>query len=130
MAFDPQTRLLAGSRILAPLLNYAGFGYEAGDVSEEGHRAEGRFVAGDRALELEYQWGLAVVRYRVGDVVLEHAEYMESLGALADSAYLAEQHDIGSEGFEGLRDDLFRFGNDFLAGDALAFTAVAQQQAA
>ncbi|MBX3434208.1 MAG: hypothetical protein KF847_12870 [Pirellulales bacterium] len=127
MAFDPQTRLLAGSRILAPLLNYAGFGFEPGEVSDEGHSAEGRFVAGDRAIELRYQWGLAEVRFRVGDWVLEHAEYMRLLGVEESSSLLAERHQIESEGFEALLEDLTRFAAEFLAGDAQRFCALAAQ---
>ena len=127
MAFDPQTRLLAGSRLLAPLLNLAGFGYVPGPTSEHGHRSRGRFVAGDRELELVYQWGLAEVRYRVGKRTLEHSEYMELLGVTDRSAFLNEQHDISCEGFDGLHKDLLRFADDFLRGDAERFCRLADR---
>lgn len=128
MAFDPHTRLLAGSRLLAPLLNYAGFGYQPSDGNEERHCATGRFVAGDRALELHYQWGLAEVRYRVGNVSMDHAEYMEQLGVADKSAFLSEQHDMCREGFDGLYVDLLEYGGDFLSGDAREFRRLARQR--
>lgn len=128
MAFDPQTRLLAGSHRLAPLLNYAGFGYVPGCIEEGGYRVCGRFIAGDRVLELVYRWGLAEVNYSVGKLSMSHAEYMDRLGVADKSVFLSEQHDISCEGFDGLYADLRDYCSDFLAGDASEFAMLAQQR--
>jgi exoribonuclease II len=53
---------------------------------------------------------------------------MKLLGVYADSRFASTMLDGTLDGFERLRDDLERYGNDFLAGDCRQFRSLAKMQ--
>lgn len=129
MGFDPTKQLVAGSKILDPVMNAFGFVFclnEAGEGSG-GHFARGCYRKGNRVLDLHYRWGLGIVTYRIGDEELDHNTYMKLLGVAALSEFMQSKLDRTLDGFHKLVADLERFGADFLNGDGSQFRSLAEQ---
>lgn len=74
-----------GRSILDPVLEPHGFGFEivAEGKSSGGPVAVGEYRRGDRSVELHVRWALGIVRYRIGDIALDHRDYVACLGGVA-----------------------------------------------
>ncbi len=127
MNIDPVEKLCEGSKILDPVLEKSGFHFE---VSITGKASGGRFAVGEysrdeRRLELHYRHGLGIVRYYFGKCMLDHLQYKKLLGVYSECRFASTRLDGGLDGFERLRDDLVRYGDDFLNGDGEQFCSFA-----
>jgi hypothetical protein len=82
------TKLDAGKDLLAEVLVPRGFRYEhvKSGSSSGGLYSVGRWIKGDRAIELHVRGDLGIVMYRRGDQQLDHRSYMQRLG-VSDPAY-------------------------------------------
>jgi len=114
--------LEAGRQILAPVLEPAGFVFvpHYSGKSSGGYSACGAFTRKKRSLELHFRYSLGLVSYSVGRRRLSHRDYMRSLGHEQEAAYPGFSDDP-LDGFRHLREDLERFGAEFLTGSAADF---------
>jgi hypothetical protein len=128
MNIDPREKLLEGSKILDPMLEKHGFhfGVTTTGKGSGGNFATGVYVSGERRLELHYRYGLGIVRYHIGELELDHLQYMKLLGVYMDCRFASTQLDGGLDGFERLRDDLELYCGDFLYGDGRQFCSLAR----
>jgi hypothetical protein len=105
----------------------AGFSFtdESTGKGSGGEYSCGFYRRGDRALELHFRHSLGLVHYHIGPHVVAHADYMRHrLGLPGGNAYPAFSQDPLA-GFHHLREDLLRFGEDFLLGDGQSLIACA-----
>jgi len=63
------------------------FVFEKTGSSSGGRFAFGRYVRGDRSLELHFRFTLGLVTYQIGDASLDHESYMRALGVYGQNAY-------------------------------------------
>ncbi len=119
--------MLAGVQILEPVLSAAGFVFSLDKVggSSGGSFASGSYRKSNRVLELHFRYSLGLVTYHIGRSVLDHQTYMRMLGVDEVCQYPGFSDDP-LDGFRHLRDDLERFGGDFLTGTGKAFKRCAR----
>ncbi len=115
---SPQDSLTKGRASLDPLLKAAGFTWVDGAVGHGsgGTFASGKYVRGDRELELHFRYSLGLVCYRIGSESVSHEDYIRSLGHSRDAAYPGFAADP-LDAFSGLASDIRRWCSDFLNGD-------------
>jgi hypothetical protein len=108
----------AGCRILEEIMNPHGFFLIEGASgnSSGGNFARGKYVRGDRRLEIHFRGSLGLVTYHRGDLSLTHEAYMRALlGKNGGNKYPGFSDDP-LDGFRHLRYDLAHFCEDFLNG--------------
>ena len=108
MTRDPQTELESGVRILEPTLIPHGFVFSIREVGlgSGGYYAFGEFFRDERSLFLHHRRGLGIIEYQVGDVLIDHAEYMKLLGVENQSDVLWMPLEAGADRYRALRSDL------------------------
>ena len=117
----PAEALARGAALLSRLLESHGFVFHHSGAGRGsgGDYACGEFSRDDRRLQLHVRHSLGLVRYHVGDVSLEHAEYVRAVGAIrrpqATPAYPGFSDHV-LEAFQHLGSDIERFGEPFLTG--------------
>lgn len=123
MAVDPTEQLLAGAKILEPIMGRYGFQFKLlkSGSGSGGAFACGHYVNGDRRLELHYRYGLGMVIYRAGKAELSHRDYVERLGVLTESQFVWNAKEESLSGFDWLREDIERFCRSFLIGQCEHF---------
>jgi hypothetical protein len=114
--------------ILDPVLNPHGFKFDPGPKGKGsgGVFASGRYVRGDRSLDLHVRQSLGLVTYHIGDGMLDHETYMRFLGSYGRNRYPGFTGTI-SQVFERLAEDLRDFCADFLMGSGEQFTRFAHE---
>ena len=129
----PEEILRTGVEILAYVLSPHGFKLSA---IETGSGSGGAFANASfkrhslwsrqppRRLDLSFRYSLGLVTYSVGNASASHGAYMQALG-VADQANYPGFSTDPLDGFRNLREDLQRFGSDFLSGDASVLTTAA-----
>lgn len=129
---SPKESLVAGTNLLAPLLNSNGFAFELRGEGRGsgGPFAWGEFVRGERRIELHFRHSLGLVTYHVGAAHAGHETYMKELGVLGGSRYPGFSNEP-LDGFRHLAHDL-QFATDFLSGAAetLQTAALKEEMAA
>jgi hypothetical protein len=115
---SPLDSLTKGRASLDPLLNSAGFSWVAGAVGQGsgGPFASGKYVRGDRELELHFRYGLGLVSYRIGKETVSHEDYIRFLGHARDATYPGFPADP-LDAFPALASDISRWCSDFLSGE-------------
>jgi hypothetical protein len=114
---DPEAVLIKGCGLLDRVFQPNGFRFvlEEVGVGSGGRFASGRYIRGDRSLELHVRHSLGLVRYHIGHVSLDHETFMRMLGVRGQCSY----PDFPKEpldSFQSLAKDLELYCNDFLAG--------------
>jgi hypothetical protein len=119
---DPETILKVGIEVLDPVLKPHGFKFvfEKAAQGSGGRFAFGKYVRGDRSLELHFRYSLGLVTYHIGESRLDHESYMRSLGVYGKNSYPDFPTDP-LESFQSLAQDLARYCADFLTGDGAEF---------
>jgi hypothetical protein len=119
---DPEAALRAGVEVLDPVLSPHGFKFvfEKTGTASGGQFAFGKYVRGDRSLELHFRYSLGLVTYHIGESQLDHGSYMRSLGVYGKNSYPDFPTDP-LESFQSLAQDLVRYCSDFLTGDGVEF---------
>ena len=115
--------LLKGVEILDPIMKQHGFEFVWGNAgrSSGGEFASGKYVKGDRILEIHFRHTLGLVTYHIGPDSLRHEIYMRaSLGKNGGNRYPCFSDDP-LEGFRALRSDLESYCSDFLEGNREKF---------
>lgn len=125
---DPEALLLAGAEMLRDIFDPLGMSFEVTLVqnSSSGRVAIGRFGSRQRYVELHYRYGLGIVRYRSGQTVLSHEQFMRAIGKEREASFPVV-NDATLAGFEALRSDLLRFGQKFLDNQGAAFDDVGRE---
>ena len=125
---DPEATLRAGIEMLDPVLNPHGFKFvfEQAGKGSGGQFAFGKYVRGDRILELHFRYRLGLVTYHIGESSLDHESYMRSLGVYGKNSY----PDFPTDPLRirpVLAQDLVRTSQNFLIGDGAQFHQHAAQ---
>jgi len=125
---DAEETLKKGIQALDPVLAPHGFEFvfERMGKGSGGHFAFGKYVRGDRSLELHFRYSLGLVTYRIGECSLDHESYMRFLGAYGRHSY----PDFPSnplESFQSLASDLQNYCEDFVSGDGIRFRSYAEE---
>ena len=128
MDWEPKEQLLAGVKVLDPVLAPFGFTFQL-----EGHAkgsggwfASGSYRRGDRKLELHFRHSLGLVRYYIGGDSLDHESYMRFVGAHGRNEYPDFPRDP-LESFGHLANDIKQHCSDFVSGDGCKFSLWSQQ---
>ncbi|MCZ8064038.1 hypothetical protein [Silanimonas sp.] len=123
--------LRAGRELIDPILLPCGFswGYGASGASSGGNFASGCYSRDDRALELHYRFSLGLVSYRMGELCIDHAEYMSVVAQRGQSQYPGFSDDP-LDGFRHLAHDLVAYCAAFLRGPDAEFARVVELVAA
>jgi hypothetical protein len=118
----PEETLRAGAAILDPVLKPSGFNFvlQWAGKGSGGQFAFGKYVRGDRFIELHYRHSLGLVTYHLGPDSLDHETYMRSLGIVGQNAY-PDFPETPLDSFRSLAKDLERYCGDFLSGDGRQF---------
>jgi len=120
---DPQETLVAGCKILETILIPSGFTFVEGASGKGsgGFFASGKFIKGNRALELHFRHSLGLVTYHIGGLSLTHEAYMRAaLGPREKNKYPGFSNDP-LDAFRDLASDLRNFCVDFLDGSGEQF---------
>jgi len=122
VAVDKERTLRDGIQALDPVLKPYGFQFifERSGSSSGGPFASGRYVRGDRSLELHFRFTLGLVTYHIDDASLDHESYMRLLGVYGQNSYPDFPTDP-LESFASLARDLTNYCSDFLSGDGAEF---------
>jgi hypothetical protein len=114
---NPVDALAEGRKLLDPLLAPAGFHFVDGQQGQGsgGRFASGRYVRGDRSLDLHFRYSLGLVTYRVGRAVVGHEGLLHYLGVYGRHAYPGFSEDP-LDGFRHLVSDLEAYGQAFISG--------------
>jgi hypothetical protein len=125
--------LLAGREHIDPIMFANGFRWEplGSGQSSGGVFDSGRYVKGDRSLELHFRFSLGLVAYSIASVALSHEDYMRHVAPRGAAQYPGFG-DNPLNAFRHLSHDLAHYGQDFLNGPGAEFTAAhaaAQQRA-
>jgi hypothetical protein len=109
--------LQQGNAILETVLGPAGFRFEwlAAGQSSGGDFASGKWINGNRSIEIHVRFSLGLVTYWIRGAAMGHAELMQALNVKAQAEYPGYSNDP-LDGFRHLRHDLERFGGAFLSG--------------
>ena len=114
--------LQLGKKRLDLVMSANGFIWEslsAGNGSG-GPFASGRYMKGDRSLELHVRFSLGVVTYHIGNLSIGHEEYMRH-SAPKGAAHYPGFPDDPLDGFDNLAHDLSLYASDFLSGPGNEF---------
>jgi hypothetical protein len=124
---DPKSELEAGIAILDPALSPHGFTFHFQNAGRGsgGNFAWGKFVRGDRSLDLHHRWGLGIIQYNIADLSIDHSAYLKALGVDNQSDLLSTPLESELDRYRSLRSDLENFCSDFLAGPATEWAAIA-----
>ena len=114
---SPKDLLLRGTALLDRQLEQHGFKLEPTDAAKGsgGHFAVGRYSNGDRSITLHVRHALGIIEYRWGDHVINHSDYMTTLGVRDKAAYPGFSDDP-LDSFRHLLSDLHDYCGDFLSG--------------
>lgn len=109
--------LRLGRNHIDPIMSAHGFTWEpmwagnsSGDLSDSG-----RYVRGERSLELHFRHSLGLVTYRIGNLSLMHEEYMRLCAPRGAAQYPGFSEDP-LDAFKHLAHDLSTYAADFLSG--------------
>jgi hypothetical protein len=125
---DPHEILNNGRKALDAVLVGRGFAYKEteGGRSSGGQYASGRYVKGDRYLEIHFRHSLGLVRYHIGELSLSHEDYMRALvGPNGGNKYPGFPNDP-IDAFGDLAYDIQMFCQDFLSGPGEEFARCAK----
>ena len=114
----------SGRKILDAILVSNGFIFEetASGSSSGGDFVSGRYVRGDRSLEIHFRFSLGLVTYRVRELSTDHESYMRAmLGTRGGNRYPGFSDDP-LDAFRALLFDLEHFCEDFLSGPGEEFS--------
>jgi len=128
---NPKICLIEGATALGEVVEPHGFAFrltESG-AGSGGSFAAGVFERGDRSIEFSFRYGLGMVSYRLGSVVLDHETFMRFSGNWPQRRYPGLGVDP-MDSFRALAQDLQSFFGDFVAGSGEEFLAVAKDAAA
>ncbi|MBW8310659.1 MAG: hypothetical protein K0M64_01370 [Rhizobium sp.] len=127
MELRAQQVLRAGRELIDPILLPCGFswGHGASGSSSGGDFASGWYSRDDRTLEMHYRFSLGLVSYRMGDLCLDHAEYMSVVAQGGQSQYPGFSDDP-LDGFRHLAHDLVAYCAAFLRGSDAEFARVVE----
>lgn len=122
---NPVQALSEGVAILSAALEPHGFIFELGPSgsSSGGAFASGRFVSGDRSIEVHFRHGLGLVTYHWGAAEIDHESYLRYSGNWGANKFPAFGQS-SAESFAALASDLSAFFPEFLAGGSGQFKAV------
>ncbi len=125
---DPRSQLESGVAILDPALLPHGFVFHFQDAGRGsgGNFAWGKYVRGDRSLDLHHRWGLGIIQYNIADLSMDHAAYLKSLGVDDQSDLPSIPLESGLDRYHALRSDLDNFCSDFVTGPATEWAAAAR----
>ena len=125
---DPKSVLTEGSKELEALLAPHGFQLHLGetDKGSGGYFCRGEFVRDAKKLEFSFRWSLGLVTYRLGQLELEHTEFMRVQGV--KGAYPGFSDDP-IEAFRHLRSDIENFGAPFISEEDDEFKALVEKAA-
>jgi len=117
MKNEPTEILHRGRDLIDPIMTAHGFAWEQmwAGKSSGGLSDSGRYVRGDRSLELHFRHSLGLVTYHLGDLSLKHEEYMRHCAPLGAAQYPGFSDDP-LDGFRHFAHDLTAYAKDFLAG--------------
>ncbi len=124
---SPEDILTEGCAILEPALLQHGFEYVPG-VSAKGSGgrfARGRFVRGNRHLDLHVRRALGIVEYHVSEQSLSHEWYM--LAATGRRGAYPGYSSDPIDGFRHLVTDLEAYGQVFLSGTDEQFAGLCER---
>ena len=119
--------LRAGRELIDPILMPCGFswGHGASGASSGGDFASGWYCRDDWTLELHYRSSLGLVTYRMGELCMDHAEYMSVVAQRGQSQYPGFSDDP-LDGFRHLAHDLVAYCAAFLRGSDCEFARVVE----
>ena len=125
---DPKSELEAGIVILDPALLPHGFifHFQNSGRGSGGNFAWGKYVRGDRSLDLHHRWGLGIIQYNIADLSIDHSAYLKSLGVDNESDLLSTPLESGLDRYHALRSNLENFCSDFVTGPATEWAAAAR----
>ena len=125
---DPKSELEAGIVILDPALLPHGFifHFQNSGRGSGGNFAWGKYVRGDRSLDLHHRWGLGIIQYNIADLSIDHSAYLNSLGVDNESDLLSTPLESGLDRYHALRSDIENFCSDFVTGPAIEWAAAAK----
>jgi hypothetical protein len=117
MQADAAHLLKQGKRLVDPVMQAHGFAWEpmSAGRSSGGTFDSGRYVKGDRSLELHFRWSLGMVTYHIGKLSLSHEDYMRHVAPAGGSKYPGFSSDPMAA-FRDLAEDLEKYCLDFLSG--------------
>jgi len=115
--------LLKGVEILDPIMKRHGFEFVLGKAGRGsgGNFATGKYVKGNRILEIHFRHTLGLVTYHIGRDSLRHEIYMRALLGKNGSNRYPCFSDDPLDGFRALRSDLENYCSDFLEGNGERF---------
>jgi hypothetical protein len=118
----PEQTLRGGVAILDPVLKPPGFKFliQGAGKGSGGPFVFGKYVRGDRFIELHYRHSLGLVTYNIGSDSLDHETYMRFLGVFGKNSY-PDFPETPLDSFRSLAKDLERYCGDFLRGDGRQF---------
>ena len=125
----PAAKLLqTGRELIDPILLSCGFawGHGASGSSSGGDFASGWYSREDRTLELHYRYSLGLVSYRLGDLCIDHADYMSVVAGRGQNQYPGFSDDP-LDGFRHLAHDLSVYCAAFLSGPDAEFIRVVER---
>ena len=127
---SPLDSLTKGRAALDPLLQKSGFSWVATGSGQGsgGTFASGKYVRGERELELHFRHGLGLFTYRVGLNAVSHEDYIRFLGHAKDAEFPGFPSDP-LDGFRALANDINRWCGDFLNGPGETIGAAVKQAA-
>jgi hypothetical protein len=133
MKNKPSEMLLTGRKHVDPIMTTNGFVWESlgSGQSSGGSFDSGRYIKGDRSLELHFRYSLGLVTYSIASVALSHEDYMRHV-APAGAAQYPGFGDNPLAAFKHVAHDLSLYAGDFLSGSGVQFSAAytaAQQRA-
>jgi hypothetical protein len=124
---NPREALIEGVKVLDPFMSENGFSFsliESGQGSG-GIYAFGRYISGNRTLELHYRYSLGQVKYVIGDSELYHEDYMKLLRVSGKNHYPGFSEDY-IQTFRDLLFDLQNFAYDFIGGSGEEFKRLSE----
>lgn len=125
---SPQDILMAGAKILAPVLEPHEFIFEleTRGKGSAGWFASGSFRRSDRRLELHFRYFLGLVSYHIDQSSLDHETYMRFLGVYGTNQY-PDFPQEPLESFHHLAKDIQDYCQDFICGDGQKFHTFGKQ---
>ena len=118
--------LRKGRQLLDPIMEKHGFHWELGKAvkGSGGYADGGKYVKGNRKLELHFRYSLGLVTYHIGKNSLSHESYMRYSVGEGKAQYPGFSTDP-LDGFRHLAHDLQKYGDDFLGGSGQDFEQAA-----
>lgn len=118
----PELHLLNGVRILSTYLEPLGFHFKLSGTGQSsgGHFAYGKFICGDREIELHFRWSLGLVSYKAANTILGHEDYINLVNKHGQNKYPNFSNEP-NDAFKCLKFDLENFLVDFTENNAFQF---------